>query len=59
MMEIIITKATFFCVCGFSFILVFFHDHWAIPEKKRTKGVEDMEFPGVLKKKEVGFPGVN
>ena len=58
-MEIIITKAIFFCVCGFSFILVFFHDHWAIPEKKRKKRVEDMEFSGVLKKKEVDFPGVN
>ena len=24
--------------------------NWFIPEKKPNKGVEDMEFPGVLKK---------
>ena len=35
---------------------------WAIPEKNQTggegRGVEDMEFPGVLKKEYVEFPGV-
>ena len=25
------------------------HLHWTIPEKK-TQGIEDMEFPGLLKK---------
>ena len=30
---------------------------WAIPEKKT--GVKDMEFPGVVKKWQVDFPGVN
>ena len=32
---------------------------WAIPEKKQTAGVEDMEFPGVLKKQNVEIPRVN
>ena len=32
---------------------------WAIPEKIQTGGVEDMEFPGVSKKKHVEFPGFN
>ena len=27
--------------------------------RKKNKGVEDMEFPGVLKKWQVDFPGVN
>ena len=27
--------------------------------RKKAGGVEDMEFPGVLKKKQVHFPGVN
>ena len=36
---------------------------WAIPEKKQTVGeggggVEDIIFPGVLKKENVEFPGV-
>ena len=30
---------------------------WAIPEKKNW--VENMEFPGEFKKKQVDFPGVN
>ena len=35
--------------------------HWAIPEKNpnTTGGAEDMEFPGVLKKKHVEILGVN
>ena len=32
--------------------------HWAIPEKKSKQGVEDMEFPGVLKKLQLEFPEV-
>ena len=32
---------------------------WTIPEKKQTGGVEDMEFPGVLKKENMEIPGVN
>ena len=33
---------------------------WAIPEKIQTPaGVEDMEFPGVLKKEHVEIPEVN
>ena len=33
---------------------------WAIPEKTQTvgEGVEDIIFPGVLKKENVEFPGV-
>ena len=31
--------------------------YWAIPEKKQTSGVEDIEFPG--KKEHVETPGVN
>ena len=33
--------------------------NWAIPEKKKQGGVENVEFPGVLKKYHVDFPGVN
>ena len=33
--------------------------HWAIPEQKTKRGVEDMEFPGVLKKEQEEIPGVN
>ena len=38
--------------------------YWAIPEKPHREGggatgVEDMDFPGVLKKQQVEFPGVN
>ena len=32
---------------------------WAIPQKIQTGGVEDMEFPRVLKKIHVEIPGVN
>ena len=32
--------------------------HWAIPGKKQTEWVNDMEFPGVLKKYQVEYPGV-
>ena len=32
--------------------------YWAIPEKK-TRGVEDMKFPGVLKKEHVEIQGVS
>ena len=28
-------------------------------EKNPKRGVEDMEFPGVLKKQHLGIPGVN
>ena len=31
----------------------------AIPEKIQTGGLEDMDFPGVLKKKYIEIPGVN
>ena len=37
--------------------------HQAIPEKEKTggggEGGKDIEFPGVLKKQQVEFPGVN
>ena len=34
-----------------------YHLKWAIPEKKKkTTGVEDMEFPGVIIKKNMEFP---
>ena len=33
--------------------------NWAIPEKKQTREVDDMEFPGILKKENVEIPGVN
>ena len=32
---------------------------WAIPEKNQTGEVEDIEFPGVLKKEHVEIPGAN
>ena len=35
------------------------HLCWAIPEKNQPMGVEDMEFPGVLKKENVEILGVN
>ena len=31
---------------------------WAVPNTQKN-WVEDMEFPGVLKKYQVNFPGVN
>ena len=43
MLEIIITEATFF-LCGFSFMNI------GLFQKKKTEGVEDMEFSAVLKK---------
>ena len=48
-LEIIITEANFFFLYGFSFMWVFFHEHWAIPEIK-LEWVEDMEFHEVLNK---------
>ena len=44
MLEIIITEATFF-LCGFSFMNI-----GLFQKKKKTEGVEDMEFSTVLKK---------
>ena len=36
------------------------YSYWAIPEKIQTGvGVEEMEFPAVLKKDHVEIPGVN
>ena len=32
---------------------------WAIPEKIQIGGVEEVDFPGVLKKKHVEIPVVN
>ena len=32
---------------------------WTIPEKNQPMGVEDMEFPGVLKKENKEILGVN
>ena len=32
---------------------------WAVPEKIQTGEVEDMEFPGALKKKHVEIPQIN
>ena len=37
-------------------MLVFKICHWAIPEKKQTEGVEELEFPRVLKKEHVEIP---
>ena len=40
--------------------VIFFNTlHFAIPEKNQTRGAEDMEFRGVLKKENVEIPGVN
>ena len=37
-----------------------FEFHWTLPEKKNgVREVEDMEFPGVLKKWQVDLLGVN
>ena len=40
-------------------LLKYFKSNVSIPEKIQTRGVEDMEFPGVSKKYHVEFPGVN
>ena len=40
-------------------MLLHLHCHRAIPEKKQTRGVEDMEFHGLLKKENVEIPGIN
>ena len=40
--------------------VIFFNTlHFAILEKNQTRAVEDIEFPGVLKKENVEIPGVN
>ena len=43
----------------FNFLFFNFEQYWAISEKKKNKGVENMEFPGVMKKLQVNFPAVN
>ena len=32
--------------------------NWAVPEKSQAGEIEDMEFPGVIKKNHGEFPGV-
>ena len=46
-----------FIVAGrfFSDLFIF----WAIPEKIQIGGIEDMQFPGVLKKEHVKILGIN
>ena len=34
----------FYCFC------IFINKHWAIPEKKTVREIDDIKFPGVLKK---------
>ena len=54
--------ASFLCVLSSKLVLgsfIHLHLNWTIPEKIINRRVEDMEFPGLLKKKHADFLGVN
>ena len=59
-LTLVLSCISFYCYYLLTYsihsILLFY---WAIPEKKTNRGVEDMEFPGMLKKEHVKIPRVN